>query len=260
MLNQDYFIAQIREIEAALAKEGAGLQVSSAPAGGTASTAGAPQTGFITANTVGLELGHPATASIFMGMVTDQEDLIQDGRVVTIGKPLSELPAGRHSLSLILLTSAAKVTETLRRDLSKHVLSANRIDGVMVRMTSGRIWLRLKADAMADGLTLNTIGQHIITHIKTNGHGHKKAEVIFTAGERERVERFKPVAQRQARERSDRYREELIDKMACETGLDCTDCPENATCDVLREAVAAARRKAVENHGRSSPQFYKGKT
>ncbi len=245
IFNQGYFIEQIRKIEAALVKDGVDRQVSSAPAKGRKSSDPARQSGFITAAATGLELGHPASASIFMGIATDQDDLVQDDRVATLGKPLSELSAGRHSLALILLTSAAKVTETLRRDLNKHILSCNRLNGVMVRMASGRIWLRLGAQAIAAGLTLDTIGRHIITHIKTNGHGHQNVEVIFVAGDRNLVERLKPVARQQAQERSDRYREALVEQMACETGLDCTDCPENETCNVLREAVVAARQKAV---------------
>ena len=190
-----------------------------------------------------MELGHPTSASIFIGVLTDKDGLIENNRITRIGIPLSELPPGRHALALILFATPHKISERVRRNLNKHVLSCNRLGGVMARMASGRIWLRFSQAALTNGVTLNAVGSHILRQIHAGPDRYESAEVLFVVGNRNPVERLRPVAEKQAQARSERYQRALVEKMACETGLDCDQCPETETCKVLRKAVAAARKK-----------------
>lgn len=243
MYDEHHFIADVSEILDTLAHEGMSVQRRLYPGGGTGidRSTGNDEKVFIDASRTVLELGHPTTSSIFLGFVTGENDLIEDNRVTVYGRALAELPPGRHSLALIVLAKTGEANESGRRGLNKHVLSCNRHDGVMVRMSSGRIWLRFSGEALKDGLTLHTVGRHILGHIKAGNGNYEAAEIIFVVGDRGPVERLRPVAEKQVQQHNDRYQSALVEKMTCETGLDCDQCPETETCKVLRRAVAVAR-------------------
>lgn len=247
MYDERHFITDIREIAATLAQEGLSVQSRFYAAAGTGieESNGNDRNAFIDASHTVLELGHPTSSSIFLGFVTGENDLIEDNRVTVLGKPLAELSPGRHSLALILMAKAIEVNEGARRDLNKHILSCNRLGGIMARVSSGRIWMRFSREALAGGLSLDTVGRHILGQMKAVGDRYETAEVMFAVGDRDHIERLRPVAENQAQERNHRYQSALVEKMACETGLDCDQCPETETCNVLKKAVAVKRKKAV---------------
>ena len=114
---------------------------------------------------------------------------------------------------------------------------------VMARMSSGRIWLRFSREAINLGLTLETIGMHVLSELKKERDRFEKVEVIVIVTEKDRINMLRPVADGVTEERAIRYRAALVEKMECETGLDCEECPETETCKILKDAVAVARRK-----------------
>ena len=198
---------------------------------------------FIGASDTLLELGHPAMVSICLGMVTERDGLIRENRVSVLGKELGELSPGRHSVAFLVLAETHDVKESTRRNLLGSLLSLNRISGVMARMSGGRLWLRLSRDAMVSGLSLETMGLLILRELKKDPDRFQKAEVILTASEKEAIDCLRNIADEMAEERSNRYREALVERMACETGLDCEECPESETCQVLKDAVVVAAKK-----------------
>ena len=54
-----------------------------------------------------IELGHPVTASVCLGMITKRDNLVCGLLLEKISKELQELPKGRHSFACLVL---AKVT------------------------------------------------------------------------------------------------------------------------------------------------------
>jgi CO dehydrogenase/acetyl-CoA synthase beta subunit len=197
---------------------------------------------FIGASDTVMELGHPATASICLGMVTEKDGLIRENRVSVLGKDLGDLPPGRHPVAFLVLAEGHDVTESTRRILLRSLFSLSRISGVMTRMTGGKLWLRLNRGAMDSGLTLEAMGVLILMELKKDPDRFRKAEVILVAAEKEAIDSLRDIAERMTEERSNRYREALVEKMECETGLDCDECPESETCKVLKDAVVAAEK------------------
>ena len=247
MYNEHHFIADIREITDTLIQTGLPVHRRRFPAtlADTEPRKRYDRSNFIDASQTVLELGHPTTSSIFIGIVTDHDALFEPDRVTILGKPISELPPGRHSLALILFVKVAETDERARRNLNQHILSCNRLGGIMVRLASGRIWFRFSQKAVAKGLTLDGIGRHILGEIHADHQRCEAAEVMFVVGDRADIECLRPVVEKQAQDRNDHYQSALVEKMACETGLDCEQCPETETCKVLRKAVAEVRKKAT---------------
>ncbi len=165
---------------------------------------------------------------VFEAELTDKDGLIENNRITRLGAPLSALPSGRHALALILLAKPHEISECARRNLNKHVLACNQLGGVMARMTSGRSWLRFSQAALTNGVTLNAVGSHILRQLHADPDRYESAEMMVVVGNRNHVERWRPVAEKQAQARSDRYQSALVEKMACETGLDCDQRPGTA--------------------------------
>jgi CO dehydrogenase/acetyl-CoA synthase beta subunit len=176
-------------------------------------------------------------------MATERGDLIREDRVTVLGKDLDDLPQGRHSLAFILIAKALETGEPLRQALLRHILSINRLEGVMARMSSGRIWIRFSREAVGCGLTLETIGMHLISALKEEGDRFEKVEVILIVADQDLINKLRPLADKIADERHTRYHNALVEKMECETGLDCEECPESETCKILKDAVAVARKR-----------------
>jgi len=194
------------------------------------------------ANTV-LELGHPSTTSICLGMITEREDLVAGDGVVVMGDELYELPPGRHSFALIVLSKVVEATESSRRALSRKLSVCDRLSGVMARVALGKIWIRISQEALDRDVTLKVIGYQLLSEIRKEQETFGKTEVILIAAEKNHIEKLRPVTEKLARETRERYKTEIKERGECENGLDCDDCPENEICQILKDAVAVSRKK-----------------
>lgn len=198
---------------------------------------------FINAANMLVELGHPATVSICLGLITERDDLVHENRITILGKNLGALSPGRHPLAFIVLAKVLEAGEGTRQALFRNILSINLLSGVMARMSSGRIWLRFSREAVSQGLTLETIGMHFLSELKKERNRFEQVEVIFIVAGQDSVKRLGSLAERIAEERRSRYNTALVERMECETGLDCDECPESETCKVLKDAIAVARKR-----------------
>jgi CO dehydrogenase/acetyl-CoA synthase beta subunit len=193
-----------------------------------------------------IELGHPVTASVCLGMITKRKDLVADGRVTVVGKELQELSEGRYSFALIVLTEVTEANESCRRALARKMSSCDSLAGCMARVLSDRIWVRLSQEALNRGISLGTIGWHLISELKKEKDKFNKVEVIYVVSEKDHVNRLRPVADRLAENRNIRYKAKYIKREDCNSVLDCEECPEFLTCQVFKDAVVIAREKEME--------------
>lgn len=188
-----------------------------------------------------IELGHPVTNSFCFSLTTKKKGLIGENQISVIGKDLNELSKGRHSVGLVLLGQVADTSDPTRRALLKHLGALSSIAGCMVRVAAHRIWIRFSQDALDRHLTLKDLGILILSELKKDGVA--SAEVILLTGKAAELNIIQAFAEELAEERAVRYQKALVEKMNCESGVDCDSCPENPTCKVLKAAVAVARRK-----------------
>lgn len=192
-----------------------------------------------------VELGHPSTTALCLGMVTENEDLIVESQVTVIGRELRDLSAGRYPFALVVLAQVAEANESSRHALLRKMSSCDRLMGCMARVSSGRIWIRFSQDAIDHRLTLKDLGWLLLSELKEEQTRFTKAEVILVVGREHHIDGLRSIAEGLAEERGARYKAALTEKMGCETGLDCEECPETETCRVLKDAVAVARRRSL---------------
>ena len=190
-----------------------------------------------------IELGHPVTASVCLGMVTKREDLVADGSVMVVGKELQELPKGRYSFALIVLAQVIEASESCRYALARKMSSCDSLAGCMARVLSDRIWVRVGKEALNRGISLGTIGWHLISELKKEKDMFNKVEIIYIVSEKDHVNRLRPVADRLAEIKIARYKAKLGKREDCDSVLDCEECPEYETCQIIKEAIVIARGK-----------------
>lgn len=201
----------------------------------------------ITAANTAIELGHPTCTSLCLCMLTERQDLVTDCRVTLFGRELQELPPGRHPFALIVFAEANEASESSRRALLRKILSC-RLKGTSVRMSSGKIWIRFSQEALVYPLKLTDLGWLLLSELKEQS-GFEKIEIALVVAGEDYIKRLKPVAEGLAEERNLRYKTALVEKMECETGLDCEVCSETETCQVLKDAVPIAKRKQRNRRG-----------
>ena len=190
-----------------------------------------------------IELGHPVTASVCLGMITKRDDLVADDCVTVVGKELQELPKGRYSFTLIVLAKVTEANETCRRALAGKMSSCDSLAGCMARVLSDRIWVRVSEEALNRGISLGIIGWHLISELKKEKDRFNKVEVIYIVSEKDHVNRLRPVADKLAENKILRYKAKFSKREDCNSVLDCEECPEFLTCQVFKDAVVIAREK-----------------
>ena len=190
-----------------------------------------------------IELGHPVTASVCLGMVTKRDDLVADNSVTVVGKELQELPKGRYSFACLVLAKVIEADESCRRALVRKMSSCDSLAGCMARVLSDRIWVRVSDEALNRGISLGIIGWHLISELKKEKHRFDKVEVIYVISEKDHINRLRPVADRLAENKVVKYKAKYSKREDCDSPLDCEECPEFLTCQVFREAAVIARRK-----------------
>jgi len=190
-----------------------------------------------------IELGHPVTASVCLGMITKRDNLVADDCVTVVGKELQELPKGRHSFACLVLAKVTEANESCRHALAKKMSSCDSLAGCMARVLSDRIWVRVSEEALNRGISLGIIGWHLISELKKEKDGLNKVEVIYIVSEKDHVNRLRPVADRLAEGKITRYKAKFSKREGCDSVLDCEECPEFFTCQVFKDAVVIARKK-----------------
>ncbi len=246
-MSDDYrFITEVKMLAETLEKEGVAARRYQAPLGiekDEDSLGGEDRRRIIGAGNTVLELGHPSTPSICLGMITQTDDPVLDNGVTVLGSELHDLVPGRYPFALIVLAGVVEANESSRRALSRKLSACDRLVGVTARVALDKIWIRVSQEALDHDITLGTIGRQLVFEILKDRDTFTKAHVILIAAGANHIERLRPTVERAAEEKRSRYRTEIKEIGECTSGLDCKECPENEVCQVLKDAVAVTRKK-----------------
>ena len=140
-----------------------------------------------------MELGHPPSESIGLVLLTQQPELVVDGRVTVLGSELGDQPAGRYSFVFIVKAELSELNDESRDRLAGMLSVFNDFAGCLACAESGRIWMRLSAEALSHGVSLSVMGGYALSELRKL-NGVRAAEVLFVVADRGIVERFRPVA------------------------------------------------------------------
>lgn len=202
----------------------------------------------ILADETARELGHPATASRALLLMTFAPDLVCHGRVSLLGPDLKAMESGKRypfAQIVLLAVKPGQVPDPFELENAQFLM--NRLPGYMVRSVPGRLWVRISKQGLDRGLTLPAVGAALVAVYAGEFPGVEKAEVIFITSTREDVEALDPIAA-EADILSGRHKKLVLGldgAVECRE-LTCETCEEKPACDSLRDVVIKHRQTRRE--------------
>ncbi|BCS96683.1 hypothetical protein DSLASN_23150 [Desulfoluna limicola] len=210
------------------------------PERGDASWPGAGRNNLVLLADLALELGNPADGSVSFLVSTEEEALVDDGRITLIGPDIGEAPGPRLPFGKVVIVHVEGEEESLRAKrhremfLLKFALS---LKGYMVKAASRYMaeWSRISKEAVDSGFSFTVLGHALMEGYRRLDYV-KAVEVVFVTSSGADVNGLYDMGHRALR------RVDAMNKRTSEMTHDCSSCGYKDVCDEaeeLREARAA---------------------
>ena len=205
------------------------------------------KTEVILAEDVGVELGHPSTASQATVLVSSTPGRVRHGQVSIVGPDLEEMAAGaRPPFAQVVMLEVwpGEAPDPFELESTQYLM--HRLPGYMVRSVPGRLWVRVGRRRLAAGLSLQVVGSALIAAYTRDFPGVTGAEVVFITSGVPDVEAFSQIAT-EAAILSGRHKKLVLGvdgEVEC-NDLNCNACDEKPVCDSLRDIVIKRRSKTT---------------
>jgi len=175
-----------------------------------------------------LELGDPKTTSLAPVLVTEREDLVNDGTITLIGPDISEVSGSIPFAQILILYSTEMKDEDYRKINSfQYELE---LKGYMIKAvpSSLSIWSRVSNDSVKAGLSFEVLGRALIDSYRSK-FNLQSAEVIFVTSSEEDIKELEEISSKVKRILK------AMGKMIEEMSFDCSSCEYIDVCDDVRE-------------------------
>ncbi len=195
---------------------------------------------------VAMELGHPATASQAIVLLSHKPGLVQTGRISIVGPDLDEMQSeGRHPFAQVVMLAVrpGQTPDPFEVDNTQYLM--HRLSGYMVRSVPGRLWVRISKAGRAAGLTLKTVGSALIAAYTGDFEEIEGVEVVFVTSNSDDVNALSQIST-EANILAGRHKKLVLGvdgEVECEE-LNCETCDEKPVCDSLRDIVIKRRNKS----------------
>lgn len=173
-----------------------------------------------------VELGEPTVGSLSLLLWGARPPAGLPRGVTRLGPDLPELPRDPTPLARVV-----RVTGTFEDDYEAYLALQDAVHGVALegvsvrsRPSSGQVWMRVSADALDRGLTLEHLGAALEADLEAVP-GVRSAAVLWVCGDGAGVERLRPVARDAARLVG------ALVKRRTEDVMECGSCEYNDICD-----------------------------
>jgi len=208
---------------------------------------GLPRPEIVLTGDVALELGHPATASQCLVLLTTG-DGVHPGRLTRLGPDLEELelrsdgPSTHHPFAQVVLLRVSPDTPPDPFVLDNAQYLIDRLPGYMVRSVPGRLWARISRAGRSAGLDLTILGEALMARY-LEIDGVSDVEVVFVTSSAGDVEALATLAH-EARILAGQHKKLVLSadgEVDC-LDLNCETCDERELCDALRDVIVRRRR------------------
>lgn len=187
-----------------------------------------------------LELGNPADESVSFLVTTEEEALVEDGRITLIGPDIGEASGTRLPFGKVVIVRVDEDEEdlTVKRHREMFLLKFNlSLKGYMVKAASRYMaeWSRISKEAVDTGFSFSVLGHALMEGYRRLGYV-KAVEVIFVTSSGDDVKGLYDMGHNALR------RVDAMNKRASEVNHDCSSCGYKDVCEEaeeLREARAA---------------------
>lgn len=209
-----------------------------------------PSPGFVPRNEAWVELGPPTLSSASILLWTDNPALVKNNRVTVIGQDLPGLPAGAHPFAQVILAGGTHITEKNEPLIHQRSSLAGKIAGCMFRYSRERVWVRVKKEAIDEGLSFVLMGELIFHSLLRENSPIVAAEAVFISTDPEAVEEIAAFSQGIQDARREKLKERLKiigdDLYECDNPTDCSECPDSPVCEIIKETVKIIKKRRKE--------------
>ena len=197
-----------------------------------------------------VELGNPSVASCAFVLWTPNLPLVRDGRITLIGPDIQEAVGESLPFAQVLIVGSTELKDQHHLVLEQHYVISSQIEGYMIRLAPQRqrMWTRVSKEAVVKGFSFETLGRAIMAIYKSELPVIESAEVIFLTSSKEDVEGLESIAAEVQKIKNDALSSRFAWKddgsYECTSNyVDCTDCPDQVTCDEIRDLTRLRRKK-----------------
>ncbi|MCP4136357.1 MAG: hypothetical protein GY754_35630 [bacterium] len=192
-------------------------------------------------NDMALELGGPATESVSLLLSTRDCSLVNNNRVILIGKDIPETGEKSLPFGMLILAGIEDCNEENYFDRYQEMELAPydiRVKGYMMKAAAQHLglWSRISKEAIEKGFSFSVLAHLLMEQLRKIDY-IKSVEIIFTTSSVEDVRALKAIG-----ERAEQYTGALR-KMTEELSFDCPECDYQDICDEVGE-LRAMREKA----------------
>jgi len=257
----DDHIRRVTEFVTAMRRQGRPVRQFVLPPGTDDLRAGLPiqvgagaNRGIILRSETFVELGNPDAGSCGFGLWTDNQSLLQDGRVTLIGPDIAESPAASLPFGQVIMVGGARLSGDDQVAIGQAQVVADQIEGYMVRSSSRNIWSRVSKQVGARGFSFDTLARALMFLIKSAVPGAESVEIAFVTSSKGDVLALNQIAEsaqeigRAALKEHWKARGYDLD---CD--LHCGSCDDKTVCDDIRKVLATRLRKDKEAVGDDAP-------
>jgi CO dehydrogenase/acetyl-CoA synthase beta subunit len=194
------------------------------------------------------ELGGMNKQSFSLIYPINESELVEDGKIVLLGKEIRELIDKDLDFGLFILIGCKEITEKHIEDLKHFSFISNGIEGFMVRSVPQKFWCRLNSEIVKKNFSFEFLGNAIMYLYKEKfGNLIEAIEILFINSYGDSIEKFIEITSEIRQERKKKWAkkvEEWKKRADCDYEWDCKDCPFVDTCDLVRDVLE--ERKKIE--------------
>ncbi len=189
------------------------------------------------------ELGNPAVGSTSFIIWTEDNDLVNDGRITVIGPDIPQSEGCSLPFAQVLMLGGKGISSELQEKIEEYQHISDHLEGYMVRSSSQSIWGRVSNEAAAKGFNLETLGRALMITMKTNVPEVDSMEIVFVTSNKEDLNPLSEIAAE-----VDNARKTIIKEIWKERGydleceLDCNSCDSKVTCDDIKDILQTKSR------------------
>jgi CO dehydrogenase/acetyl-CoA synthase beta subunit len=194
-----------------------------------------------------VELGNPSAGSVSLFLWTDNPSLISDNKITLIGPDIQDSPGASLPFAQIIVAGGEKFREKDHEKLAMAPHVSGQIEGYMVRSSSINLWSRVSKEAAKKGFSFEILGKALFTLFLSNIPHTQAMEIIFITSGKKDVLQFSDISKKVKN-----ISQEIVKETWKAKGYDldcdynCESCMSQATCDSIREVIAAHRQKLKE--------------
>ncbi len=245
----DVYIERVAEYVAARASAGDHIRVMEAPSAVAelkraliVRVGPGANPGIILRDDMHMELGNPEVGSCSFLLLTDQPELVCDGRITVVGPDIAESGGRSLPFGQVLIVGGSGLDVRMHEALLQMGIIGDQVEGYMLRSLPQSAWARVGRDAASRGFSFATLGQALMAIYRAGEPRVMAMEALFVTASRAALQPLLALAAQVEKIAREIVRENWkIKGYDIDCVSDCSRCPDKVVCDDIKDTLAVKK-------------------